>query len=61
MSDDRFTPEQQAIDEAATKATPPKRVSADPPLLTPCRRYIDQPSITPEEIEKFIAEELETP
>ena len=53
MSDERFTPEQQALEEAARNA--PKRVSADPPPV-PCRKYIDNP-VTPAEIERF-AEEL---
>jgi len=58
MSDDRFTPEQQAIEQAALEQAaaappPPKPVPVHkaPPLL-PCRRYVDNP-VTADEIEAF--------
>ena len=52
MSDDRFTPEQAELDEQAKKQpAPPSRVE-------PCRRYVEKPAVSAEEIERF-AKELE--
>ena len=48
MSDDRRTPEQLEIDQAAAEQPPPPRRTE--PL--PCRRYVDNP-VTPDEIEAF--------
>jgi hypothetical protein len=48
--DDRFSPEQAEVDEAAKAAPPPPR------RTEPCRRYVDNP-VTADEIERF-AEKL---
>jgi hypothetical protein len=53
VSDERWTPEERALQEAARAK--PKPVRADPPPV-PCRKYVDNP-VTPAEIERF-AEEL---
>ncbi len=54
MSDERFSPEQAELDQAAAASPPPPRRTE--PL--PCRKYIDNP-VTADEIAKF-AEELES-
>jgi hypothetical protein len=50
MSDDRRSPEQLAIDAAAQSAPPPVR------RTEPCRRYVQQPDVTAEEVEAFLKE-----
>lgn len=50
-TDDRFSHEQAEIDRKAREQGPPPR------LTEPCRRYVDRPPVTPEEIERF-AEKL---
>ena len=52
MSDDRFTPEQRELDEAARRKPIPAR--ADPPTV-PCRKYVDD-AVTPEMVEEFLKE-----
>ncbi len=47
MSDDRFTKEQAEIDhKAKAQPVPTSRVE-------PCRRYVEQPAVSAEEIERF--------
>jgi hypothetical protein len=48
MSADRRSPEQAEIDQAAAAAPPPPR------RTEPCRRYVEQPMVTAEEIEEFM-------
>ncbi len=50
MSDERFTPEEQAAHEAAKRVP----IHKAPPVL-PCRRHIDNP-VTAEELEAFVKE-----
>jgi HD-like signal output (HDOD) protein len=50
MSDERFTKEQLEIIERAKVAPPPPR------RTEPCRRYIDVPPVSAEEIEEFVKE-----
>ena len=46
MSDDRWTPEEKAAHEAAKRVPIPK--------VTPCRRYVEKPAVTAEEVEEFL-------
>lgn len=49
MSDDRWTEEQKAAHEAA-KRIPIRKA----PPAVPCRQYVDKPTVTAEEIERFM-------
>ncbi len=50
MSDDRFTEERKEFELAAQQA---RRARAAVPTLLPCRRHIERPPVTPEEIDAF--------
>jgi hypothetical protein len=50
MSDERFTKEQLEIIERAKAAPPPPR-RTEP---GPCRRYVEVPPVSAEEIEEFV-------
>jgi hypothetical protein len=50
LSDDRRSPEELEIEQAAKVAPPPPR------RTEPCRRYIDVPPVSAEEIEEFVKE-----
>lgn len=54
MSDDRFSEEERAIQEAAKTQPPLPKLT---PAPTPCRRYVDRPAVSAEEIAEF-AEKL---
>ncbi len=54
MTDERFSKEQAEIDQAAAAAPPPPR------RTEPRRKYVEQPTVSADEIETFIAEELES-
>jgi hypothetical protein len=50
VTDDRFSPEELEIAEAAKAAPPPPR------RTEPCRRYVDVPPVSADEIEEFMKE-----
>ncbi len=52
MADERWTPEELAIQEAARAKPIPVRSR---PEVLPCRRHIDNP-VTAEEVDEFLRE-----
>jgi hypothetical protein len=48
VSDDRWTDEEKAAHEAAKLIPIPKPA--------PCRRYVEQPAVSAEEVEEFLKE-----
>lgn len=52
MSDDRWTEEQKAAHEAA-KLIP---IPPPPRRTEPCRKYVDVPPVSADEIEEFMKE-----